>query len=89
MRQLVPFVFVLICPLMMLFMMRGMHGSRSRADRLKSETSQHGASPASDDAEVAALREERDDLRARIEQLEGQVSRLERSQAGARVPTPV
>lgn len=30
MEEILPFLFILICPVMMLFMMRGMHGGRNQ-----------------------------------------------------------
>jgi Protein of unknown function (DUF2933) len=78
MRALLPFVFILICPLMMLFMMRGMHG-RGEHSAERETTGQQGVREAGDDARTAELREQRDRLDARVDELEAQLARIERS----------
>jgi TolA-binding protein len=78
MRSLLPFVFILICPLMMLFMMRGMHG-HSQHPAEKGATDVHGIGDASED-QLVELREQRDQLEARVDELEAHLDRIERSQ---------
>jgi polyhydroxyalkanoate synthesis regulator phasin len=88
MRSLLPFLFILICPLMMLFMMRGMHGHASHTTETK--PGEPGKLQAGEDTDVAALREQRAELEARVEELESQVSRLAESRDHeARMATPV
>jgi TolA-binding protein len=78
MRSLLPFIFILVCPLMMLFMMRGMHGHGAHPDE-KGATGVHGIGDASED-QLVELREQRDELEARVDELEAQLQRIERSQ---------
>jgi hypothetical protein len=78
MRSLLPFVFVLACPLMMLFMMRGMHG-RGAPSAERDATGQQGVREAGADAQTAELRDQRDRLEARVDELEAQLARIERS----------
>ena len=68
MRSLLPFAFILICPLMMLFMMRGMHGHDAHPAE-KGAPDAHGIGDASEDQ-----------LEARVDELEAQLQRIERSQ---------
>ena len=90
MRSLLPFVFILICPLMMLFMMRGMHGHGGQAADKQAGSERKGIAEGSEDQSVADLREQRDQLEVRVQELEAQMSRLAPSeQADPRVPTAV
>jgi hypothetical protein len=73
MRSLLPFLFILICPLMMLFMMRGMHGHGARPAE-KGVADAHGI-PDAEQGQIAELREQRDRLEARVDELEAQMSR--------------
>ena len=54
---IIPILFALACPLMMVFMMRGMHGG-------------HGGSRAEPKSSLAVLRRQRDDLDRQIEERE-------------------
>lgn len=70
MRNLLPFIFLLACPVMMIFMMRGMHGGGGTK-----ETSHDAHEGAQMDQRQAAAR----DLQApdeRIAQLEHEVAQL-------------
>ena len=90
MKDLLPLLLILACPLMMLFMMRGMHGRGAHAADRHPGSEKGGVSEGRQDAEVATLREQRAQLEARVEELEAQMSRLEGSQeAELRIPTPV
>jgi Protein of unknown function (DUF2933) len=90
MRSLLPFIFILICPLMMLFMMRGMHGRGAHSADQHKMPDQQGTLEAGEDPQIAALREQRDRLEARVDELEAQMSRNERPREAERqVPTPV
>ena len=42
MRTFLPYLFILVCPLMMLFMMRGMHGHRSDNAHGQGAVDEHG-----------------------------------------------
>jgi len=42
MRAFLPYLFILVCPLMMLFMMRGMHGHRSDNAHGQGAVDEHG-----------------------------------------------
>lgn len=77
MRSLLPIIFILICPLMMLFMMRGMHG-RGAHSAEKGTTDAQGILDTGG-GHSAELRKQRDQLEARVDELEAQLSRLERS----------
>lgn len=89
MKTLLPILFILICPLMMLFMMRGMHGHGGHATNQNPGPGQRGILDGNEDSDVATLRAERDQLEARVEELETQMRRIERPQeAESQVPTP-
>jgi TolA-binding protein len=85
MRSLLPFVFILICPLMMLFMMRGMHGHGAQHAE-KGTTDAQGVGVTGDD-QIAELREQRDQLETRVDELEAQLNRIEESQEKSLVRT--
>ena len=90
MQALLPYLLILMCPVAMFFMMRGMHGRGGHAAEQHSAPGQQGILEGPEDTEVAALLEQRDQLEARVEELEAQMSRLERSQdAGPRSRAPV
>jgi TolA-binding protein len=77
MRSLLPFLFILVCPIMMLFMMRGMHGHGSHQAE-KGATDAKGMGDTGDD-QITGLREQRDQLEARVDELEAQLGRIEQS----------
>lgn len=60
MRTLIPLLIVLACPLMMIFMMRGMHGSHStdEAARRQPEHTTHPPAETDRDARIAELERE-------------------------------
>lgn len=90
MKELLPYLFILICPLMMLFMMRVVHGRSAHAADQYPAASQRSILDACEGGEVATLREQRDQLETRVQELETQMSRLERSRkAEPRVSTLV
>jgi hypothetical protein len=77
MRQYLPFLLVLACPLMMFFMMRGMmgHGSHGKDD---AQGSPGVATLRLDEAtDTAELQQLRDDLTARLGQLDSRIEELE------------
>ncbi|HET6496009.1 MAG TPA: DUF2933 domain-containing protein [Thermoleophilia bacterium] len=80
MQALLPYLLILMCPVAMFFMMRGMHGRRAHAAAQHSGPGQQGIFEGPEDTEVAALFEQRDQLGARVEELEAQMLRLERAQ---------
>ena len=67
MRNLLPFILLLACPVMMMFMMRGMHGSGH-----ESSNARHDTHPSQDEAGTADGQE----YEARIAQLEREVAQL-------------
>jgi hypothetical protein len=71
MKSILPVLFVLICPLMMLFMMRGMHGQNH--DHGKGERA-----PARDSQAILdELRNMRQDLELRMDDLNGRINSIE------------
>ena len=61
MRTLIPLLIVLACPLMMIFMMRGMHGGHSdtdRADARPHERAPRSSVDAARDQRIAELERE-------------------------------
>jgi len=76
MRELLPYLFILICPLAMFLMMRGMHGRGARTDSQHPQPAQRGILGAREAEDVAALREQRDRLEARVQELEARMSRV-------------
>ncbi len=81
MRQLLPFILVLACPLMMIFMMRGMHGHGSKAGH------EDPAAP-QNHADVTELRALRDRLEAQIDDLDARMEALEGADASSAGSTP-
>ena len=77
MRLLLPFIFVLICPLMMLFMMRGVHGRGAHSDDRQRTPDHQDIVAAGEDPRIVELRRQRDELGARVDELEAQMSRLD------------
>ena len=63
---------------MMLFMMRGMHGHGAHPAE-KGTADAHGIHDTEQD-QLAELREQRDRLEARVDELEAQMSRVEQSE---------
>lgn len=66
MKSLLPFLIILACPLMMIIMMRGMHGSH-----------EHGAKGADLEARPDELRRARAEFQAHIEDLDERIRLLE------------
>lgn len=90
MKSLIPFLFILACPLMMLFMMRGMHGHGAHSADQQPGPGRRSITEGSEDPDVADLREQRDQLEVRVQELEAQMSLLQRPQEEEqRVTTPV
>ena len=90
MSAFLPYLLLLAFPISMIFMMRGMHGRGGHAAEQHPGHGQRGILDAPDDADVAALSEQRDRLEARVEELEAQMSRVEwHPEAEPRVQTPV
>jgi hypothetical protein len=71
MTSLLPFLFILICPLMMLFMMRGMHGRRAGETRTPAVFDEHGALRRG--LSVHVLADERDRLEEQLVELESAI----------------
>ena len=67
MRSLLPFILLLACPVMMIFMMRGMHGGRQQSTEAR-----HDTHPSRYEAGTANGQESE----ARIAQLEREVAQL-------------
>lgn len=91
MRQFLPLLFLLACPLMMIFMMRGMghggHGAHGKDDA-------HGAPDTptrlTDEAtSPEELRHLRDELTARLEQLDSRIEDLEHVETDRKTPVRV
>lgn len=83
MRSLLPFIFILICPLMMLFMMRGMHGRGADSADQHARSDEQGMLAAGEDQQIVELRQQRDQLEARVDELEAQMGRIEQPQEAA------
>jgi hypothetical protein len=74
MKEILPFLLILACPLMMVFMMRGMHGGgHNHADRGRHE----------EETSAAELRRLRDEIDQRLQALDERVGDVEAS-TGAR-----
>lgn len=69
MKEILPFLLILACPLLMLFMMRGMHGG----------SHDHAASERRDDMSAAELRQLRDEIDQRLRALDERVQEVEAS----------
>jgi len=75
MRTLLPLLFVLICPIAMVIMMRGMHGHGAKPD------AEHGAT-AEKNMSAIELRKLRQDLEQQVEELSARLDDLETSGTG-------
>lgn len=89
MRQYLPLLLLLACPLMMIFMMRGMMGHGSHGGHGKDDA--HGApdTPARLTDEATSpeeLRHLRDELTARLEQLDSRIEDLEHVETDRKTP---
>ena len=80
MSAILPYLLLLACPIAMIVMMRGMHGRGGHAAEQHPAHGQRGILKAPNGTELAALSEQRDQLEARVQELEAQVSRLEWTQ---------
>lgn len=74
MRSLLPLLLLLACPLMMVFMMRGMHGGGHQKDHADHSSSEEQLRA----AELRALRAELD---ARLQELNGRIDVIEAAEA--------
>ncbi len=69
MKEILPFLLILACPLMMIFMMRGMHKGGH----------DHASSERSDEMSAAELRQLRDEIDQRLQALDERVRDVEAS----------
>jgi hypothetical protein len=69
MRSFLPLLFLLICPLMMVFMMRGMHGGGHKKPDAEHSSSEERLS-------ATELRDLRAELDARLEELNGRIDTM-------------
>jgi hypothetical protein len=69
MKEILPILLLLLCPLMMIFMMRGMHG--------RGESHGHGEDTERDQASVSRRRDERAALEKRVRELETRLDYFE------------
>ncbi len=76
MTRYLPWVFLLACPLMMLFMMRGMGGGRRSTDNGKPTSGRDDVLPVSLDKTAPQAMPHAGDAQARIAQLEFEVAQL-------------
>lgn len=88
MRAFLPYLFILVCPLMMLFMMRGMHGRRSDNAPGHGAFDEHGTLRRGQS--LTSLNDERDRLEEQLAELDAEIdanaASAERSH-GSAVPT--
>jgi hypothetical protein len=71
MTAFLPYLFILICPLMMLFMMRGMHGQRSHDARDQGAFDEHGR--LRQGQSLTLLADERDRLEEQLAELDAEI----------------
>jgi hypothetical protein len=69
MKEILPILLVLVCPLMMIFMMRGMHGVGDHGSAARPRVE--------DDMSAAELRRLRDEIDRRIKALDERVRNVE------------
>ncbi|MCL4368292.1 MAG: DUF2933 domain-containing protein [Actinobacteria bacterium] len=75
MKAFLPLLFVLVCPLMMVFMMRGMHGHG--ADAHKGD-----GAPGEETMTASQLRELRENLEAQMDVLNQRINSMEDAAVG-------
>ena len=71
MRAFLPYLFILVCPLMMLFMMRGMHGHRSDNAHGQGAFDEHGT--LRQGQSLTLLTDERDRLEEQLAELDAEI----------------
>ena len=71
MRAFLPYLFILVCPVMMLFMMRGMHGRRSDNAHGQGAVDEHGT-PRQGQS-LASLSDERARLEKQLAKLDAEI----------------
>jgi hypothetical protein len=71
MRAFLPYIFILVCPLMMLFMMRGMHGRRSDDAHGQGAFDEHGTLRRGQS--LTLLSDERARLEVQLAELEAEI----------------
>lgn len=71
MTAFLPYLFILICPLMMLFMMRGMHGQRPHDARDQGAFDEHGR--LRQGQSLTLLADERDRLEEQLAELDAEI----------------
>ena len=71
MRAFLPYLFILVCPLMMLFMMRGMHGHRSDNAHGQGAVDEHGT--LRQGQSLTSLTDERARLEEQLAELDAEI----------------
>ena len=71
MRTFLPYLFILVCPLMMLFMMRGMHGHRSDNAHGQGAVDEHGTLRQGES--LTSLTDERARLEEQLAELDAEI----------------
>ena len=71
MTAFLPYLFILICPLMMFFMMRGMHGQRSHDARDQGTVDEHGT--LRQGQSLTSLTDERARLEEQLAELDAEI----------------
>lgn len=71
MRAILPYLFILVCPLMMLFMMRGMHGHRSDNAHGQGAVDEHGT--LRQGQSLTSLTDERARLEEQLAELDAEI----------------
>ena len=71
MRAFLPYLFILVCPVMMLFMMRGMHGHRSDNAHGQGAVDEHGTLRQGES--LTSLTDERARLEEQLAELDAEI----------------
>jgi hypothetical protein len=80
MRQILPFLFLLACPVMMIFMMRGMHGHGSQDKDHAPQTPESHRLHADSSAGAEELQKLRDEIDTRLQVMDARIEELKRAE---------
>jgi hypothetical protein len=76
MKEILPFLLVLVCPLMMIFMMRGMRGGGDHAGGRRGDGSRQVHDASTDSMSAGELGNLRDDIDERLQEMDARIDQM-------------